>query len=131
MQGFLLLSCVLLLLSGCSDEYVPFPRKYAYPRLSLPTETTYKIFETETCPFSFEYPAFAEISRNSPDSCWVNIRFPQFDGTLHVNSREIGGSGLPLEAHQEEHRRLIYNHAMKAARIIPSPIDFPSGSGVK
>ena len=127
----LVLITALVLLSACGDDYVPFARKYAYPRIDLPSEVEYKVFSNEACPFTFEYPATGEITRNREDSCWVDIRFPEFDATLHVNNRSIPGSGQPLEVHQEEHRRLIYNHSVKAARIVPAPVEYPAGSGMK
>ncbi len=126
----LLAPAMALLLSACEDDYVPFARKYAYPRIDLPSETSYTIFDNEACPFTFEYPASGTVTRNREDSCWVDIAFEEFDATLHVNSRSIPGSGRPIEMHQEEHRRLIYNHSVKAARIVPTPVEYPAGSGM-
>ena len=127
-------AAALLLVSGilsCEEAYVPYARPYGFPRLELPDSTSYVLFESVACPFTFEYPSSGRISRNQPDSCWVDIAFPGFDGTLHVNSRHIPGSGMSLEAHQEEHRRLIYNHSVKATRIVPAPVEYPAGKGVK
>lgn len=121
----------LIFLSACGEEYVPFARKYAFPRLELPSETVYQVFESEACSFSFEYPETGKLTRNQEDSCWVNISLEEYDATFHVNGRSILTSGRPLEVHQEEHRRLIYNHSMKAARIIPEAIKLANGSGVK
>ncbi len=121
----------VLWVMGCEEAYVPYARPYAFPRLELPDSTTYAVFESEACPFTFEYPSLGQISRNQPDSCWVDILFPAFDGTLHVNSRQIPGSGMSLDLHQEEHRRLIYNHSVKANRIVPTPIEYPAGKGIR
>lgn len=129
--GFFLLSTIILAGWGCTEEYVPFPRPYAFPRLELPTQVGYQTFDNESCPFTFEYPEGARIERNRADSCWVDITFPDYDCTWHLNSRNIPGSGRPLAVHQEEHRRLIFNHAIKASRIEPEPIEYPAGSGVK
>lgn len=118
------------LMSGCEEEYVPFARKYAFPRIELPAQTVYKVFDQEACPFTFEYPETGTISRNQPDSCWVDISMEEFGATIHVNGRSIPGSGRPVEVHQEEHRRLIYNHSVKAARIVPGPLTLENGSGI-
>lgn len=132
MNKLLCLSILLggLILSGCEDEYVPFARKYAFPRIDLPRETLYTVFDNEACPFTFEYPESGEIRRNLKDSCWVDIHMAPFGATLHINGRRITGSGRPLELHQEEHRRLIYTHAVKAARIVPAALQFEHGAGV-
>lgn len=121
----------LMFLTACGEEYVPFARKYAFPRIDLPASTTYELFENEACPFTFEYPTSATISRNVADSCWVDINLEEYDATFHVNGRNILLSGRPLEVHQEEHRRLIYNHSVKAARIVPEAIQLPNGAGIK
>lgn len=121
----------LIFLSSCGEEYVPFARKYAYPRIELPAEISYQVFENEACSFSFEYPAEGKITRNREDSCWVDISLEEHDATFHVNGRSILTSGRPLEVHQEEHRRLIYNHSVKAARIVPEAINLANGAGTK
>ncbi len=121
----------LIFLSACGEEYVPFARKYAFPRLDLPTETSYQVFESEACAFSFEYPEVGKLTRNQEDSCWVNISLEEYDATFHVNGRSILTSGRPLEVHLEEHRRLIYNHSVKAARIVPEAINMANGAGTK
>lgn len=118
------------ILTSCEEEYVPFARKYAFPRIELPAQTAYTVFENDACPFTFEYPASGEVSRNLHDSCWVDIEMGGFDATIHVNGRSIPGSGRPVEVHQEEHRRLIYNHAVKAARIVPGPLQLENGAGI-
>lgn len=126
-----LIIMTLVVLSACEEEYVPFARKHAFPRLELPATTAYQVFENEACPFTFEFPENSTVSRNKTDSCWVDISLEQYDATIHVNGRNIPRSGRPLEVHQEEHRRLIYNHSVKAARIVPEALALSNGSGVK
>ncbi len=126
--SFAMLAITLL---GCAEEYVPFARPYAYPRLTLPEQTSYVRFDNQHCPFTFEYPDFGKVTRNVEDSCWVNITFENFDATLHINGRTVTSTELSIEFLQEEHRRLIYGHSVKASRIMPSPLELPSGTGMK
>ncbi|MEL6673428.1 MAG: hypothetical protein AAFR61_14585 [Bacteroidota bacterium] len=120
-----------LTLSSCSEEYVPFPRKYGFHRIDIPAVTQYQTFSNAACPFSFEYPEGGRISRESPDSCWTDIYFPAYDCTWHFTYRQAEESGKARGVHFEEYRGLIYKHSKKASQIKESRLDMASGKGVK
>ena len=119
-----------ILVVAC-EEYVPYPRKYAYARIELPQAYSHKQFDEAFCPFTFKYPDFGEISRSMSDSCWVDVSFPIFDCKWHFSARNIPTSGKSRSDHFEEYRRLIYQHTRKATQIQPSPIEAQNGEGVK
>lgn len=123
---------VLTLLASCT-EYTPFPRKYGYHRIAVPEAEAraYQTFSNDVCPFSFEYPSYGVVTRNSTDSCWVDIHMPRYDLTWHITYRDIPGSGKSRSDHFEEYRSLIFKHAKKATRIQPHPIAGPTGAGVR
>ena len=85
---FLLVSC------GGTATYSPKPR--AYPKVVYPTKE-YQLYDAESCPFSFEYPAYAEVQQNAKHledkdvgDCWFDIYFPDFDCRIHCSYYEVG-----------------------------------------
>ena len=118
-------SCLILMVTafvGCDDVFTPRPRGFF--RIDLP-EKTYRSFESN-CPFSFEYPEYAVvINHESPSSmpCWLNVEFPEFQGTLHLSYFEINNNSdessgdLPIEKYLEDARKLAMKHTIKAHSI--------------
>ncbi len=84
--------------SACNSQYTS--KKRGYYKIDLP-ERSYLKFEKEGFPFSFEYPAYAQIVRDSSyfDSTsdnpyWFNIAFPTFNGKLFLSYKTIGGRAV-------------------------------------
>lgn len=123
-----LISTFLLLAVSC-EEPVSQPRKYGFPRIEFPQDYAYTTFSNESCPFTFDYPEFGEITRESGDSCWVDITFPAFDLTWHLTYRNAQVSGKSSSQHFEEYRRLVYKHSSKASHIEANPFEAPAGKG--
>lgn len=126
--GLLLLTLITLTFSSC-EEYVPYPRPFGFHRIDMPAETSHEKFSNTTCPFTFEYPDFGEITRDMPDSCWVDISFPDYDCKWHLTYRQVS-PGKDRHYHFEDYRRLIYKHTKKALQIKESPIAVPGGEGI-
>jgi gliding motility-associated lipoprotein GldD len=110
-----------LLLSGflsCEQAYTPKPRGYF--RIDLP-EKDYISFDT-TFPYSFEYPAYANITGDphSPnEKYWINLNFPDFKATVHVSYKVIDGN---LVTYLEDAHTLVTKHISKADAISDSLI---------
>ncbi len=124
---FVLIFTALLFFS-CSD-YVATPKPLAFPRIDFPAETIYRTFSNGTCPFTFEYPAIAAVSRDAADSCWVDISFPQYDTKWYITYRNASENGKSRAQHFEEYRTLVYKHTKKATEIKETQVAFPSGYG--
>ena len=77
---------VMVFLTACTEETYPKPK--GYPRIDLPAHS-YKSFSNETCPFEFEMPEYATISRNRKDSCYVDLFFPESEYYWHISYRNI------------------------------------------
>lgn len=90
----------------------------------------YQDFQTEACPFTFEYPKTGEVERSNSDSCWVDIYFPHFECRWHITYRNIPESGRTWEDHFEEYRSLAYKHIQKVTQIKERPLEEKSGLGV-
>ncbi len=69
-----------ILVAGCQhDPASPKPR--AYPRIEYP-ERKYVEYNEAECPFSFEYPDYAEIKKKN-EQCWFDLFMPSFDARIH------------------------------------------------
>lgn len=87
-----------LFFSACNSPYVSKKRGYFF--IDLP-KRSYQKFDNDSFPYSFEYPGYAKIVRdstyfdNNPEnSYWVNIDFPQFNSRIFLSYKEIGGRAL-------------------------------------
>jgi len=86
----LLLTAYCLLSTACS-EIPSSPKPRAYPRVSYP-EKTYQSFDKNYCPFTFEYPTYAQIQQDTnplnekpTDPCWFDIYIPEFDSRIYCS----------------------------------------------
>lgn len=103
---------------GCTEQnFVPKP--VAYPRIVLPEFTHYRSFEAD-CPYTFEYPNYAELQEDSfffeevlISNCWVNMIYPSLDAKVHFSYKEIG-KDISLEKVMEDSYELAYTHSKKA-----------------
>jgi len=83
---------------SCNSTYVS--KKRGYYKIDFP-ERKYVKFDKEGFPYSFEYPVYANIIRdttyfdNSTENpYWINIDFPQFHGRVFLSYKAIGGQSL-------------------------------------
>jgi gliding motility-associated lipoprotein GldD len=117
--------CFLLFFVSCSgnQDYSPKPR--GYYRIVFPKKD-YQTY-TENCPFTFEYPKYARIEpdrapRAKP--CWLNMQFPQFNGTLHLSYEHIQSKKEFNELIEDAHK-LSFKHTVKATAIDEGVIKYP------
>ena len=120
---------MVLLVVGCQPSLPPVPKPMGFPRMELPDTTTYVVFNNATCPFTFEYPAYGEISRDQSDSCWVDIFFKPYGCKWHISYKDKALSGKSRSVRFEDYRRLVYKHSRKATEIKESKIEAPIGYG--
>ena len=80
----------------CNSTYTS--KKKGYFKIDFP-ERKYVLFDEEDIPYSFEYPVYANIVKDSTffDSTpenpfWRNIDFPQFNARIFLSYKIIGGS---------------------------------------
>lgn len=127
----LLLSGLLALLMafGCGENLPPVPRPPAFPRIDLPAHS-YQSMATPTCPFTFDYPAIGKVESSKPDSCWMNLYFPDFECRWHITYRHIPSSGKSFAEHSEEYRRLVFKHIQKVSQIKETPLHSDVGDGI-
>ncbi len=81
------------IITSCSNsdgDYTPKPP--AFYRITMP-EKDYKLYDTNILPFTFEYPEYSNIKvkLNDKDIKYFDIIFPQFNGTVFVSYKQLGG----------------------------------------
>ena len=144
LSGFVL-SALLAFIFACNSDHTPKPRSYF--KINLP-ERAYKEFNEPGYPYIFEYPVYANISKeadstgNSP--YWINVNFDQFRGRIYLSYKSISGSSVykvktangykdsvvnnSFESLREEAYKMTYKHTIKASGIIDSAFATANGS---
>ena len=122
MYRFLIWLAFALAITAC-DRTVQAPKPRAYPRVIYP-ERGFQLFDKDYCQFSFQYPAYAQVERDSsPDPnmpehspCWFNLYIPAFDCRLHCSYYEIGKE-KSFETLKQDAFELVDWHNKKANYI--------------
>lgn len=132
-SGGMIAFCILLF-SGCDTPYSPKPKSYF--RIDLP-EKSYREYASPVCPFRFQYPAYADIVRDSTffnepteNPCWLNIDFKELRGKIHLSYKQIDEKNS-FEKLLEDAHKLTFKHTMKADFIDENAIQNEHGvSGI-
>ncbi len=91
---FLFLAFCFLMLYACNSPYTAGKKK-GYFKINFP-EKEYKDFNQPGYPYTFQYPEYATVSKDSTffddkaGDWWINIDIPQFAGRIYVSYKEIG-----------------------------------------
>ncbi|MBK6566943.1 MAG: hypothetical protein IPL63_12245 [Saprospiraceae bacterium] len=79
---------------SCGEESVS-PKIRMYPKVNYP-EKKYTKYENPACPFTFEYPAYGIIKKDSLffqdkvlSDCWFDLRIDTLLASVHCNYVEI------------------------------------------
>lgn len=137
MKYIVILACAAFVFS-CNSPFTPKPRGYF--QVDLP-EKKYQLFDQPGYPYSFEYPVYGTINKDSslfddnPDNpYWINIDFPQFAGRVYLSYKTIGGNSIykikkpeggyrdsvvrnTFEGLREEAFKMSFKHSVKASSI--------------
>lgn len=77
---------------GCNSPYTY--KKKGYFSINFP-EKKYQQFNTPDYPYTFEYPVYATITKDSvffgdkAEDYWINIDFPRFSGRIYVSYKPV------------------------------------------
>ncbi|HEY8366274.1 MAG TPA: gliding motility lipoprotein GldD [Bacteroidia bacterium] len=121
---FIFFSISLLLSSCLPEEKEIIPKPIGYFRI-VELEKSYQSYEGN-CPFTFEYPTYAQITPYKKDptkTCWFDVQFPSYNATLYMSYENIKGQDPRI--YFEDSRSLVYSHTVKANGILEFPINDP------
>lgn len=78
-----------MMMAACSSESEISPRPRAYPRVLYP-ERNPVIYQQEACPFTFTYPDYFALHRDTTyfeelidNPCWFNLHAGGFNADIH------------------------------------------------
>ena len=97
-KPFFLLVLTAVFFTACNSTYTS--KKKGYFKIDLP-EHKYTSFDKPDFPYSFEYPVYADIIKDSTyfDSSpenpyWINIDFPKLNARIFLSYKIIGGKAM-------------------------------------
>lgn len=130
-MSFFRFSIVCLLLVSCNGVYTP--KRRGYFKIDFPRHE-YQTFDQPGFPYTFEYPVYAKIVRDSsffdtvPENpYWINIDFPRFDARIYISYKAIGQN--KFDKLREDAFKMTFKHSYKASSIDQTVIQTPNGIG--
>lgn len=145
---FIFFLALLFGLLACNSAFTPKPK--GYYKIDFPARE-YKLFEEEGFPYSFEYPSYANIIKETDSTgkqpYWLNIEFNDFAGRIYLSYKSINGYSIykikdengykdslvknSFEKLRDEAFSMTYKHTIKASGIIDSFFNpSPAYSGI-
>jgi gliding motility-associated lipoprotein GldD len=110
---------ILILLFSCNSAYTPKPAGYF--KIDFP-EKKYQTFNQPGYPYSFEYPTYARVTKDSTffgdateNPWWINVEFPQFSARIYLSYKIIGQ--YKLDTLLNDAFNLTNEHSVKASYI--------------
>ena len=95
---FLFILANALIIAGCNSPYVS--KKTGYFKIEVPAKK-YQLFDEPGFPFSFEYPVYAKMLKDSTyfdanpeNDYWRNIDFPELNAKIFLSYKAVGGKAL-------------------------------------
>jgi len=118
------LACLIILgFLSCNNDYSPKPRGYF--RIEFPAKAYIKY--DSICPYTFDYPVYTRISPDSAKDakpCWMDVIYPQFNGTIHLSYQPITSKKI-FDELVEDARTFAFKHTVKATAIDEALISYP------
>lgn len=132
MPRYIVFAVLCLSLAACRPEtYVPKPM--GYYKVDLPGKHAYQNFDKAGYPYTFQYPNYAEIAKDTaffgekPENpYWLIMNFPSLGGTIYMSYKAITPAQR-LEKLLDDAHRLSYAHDVKASEI--EEYNFNNGQG--
>lgn len=123
---------VLIFGIGCVSEVDYSPKPRSFPKIEFP-EKSYQKFTEDYCQFSFEYPNYAKVEKDtdyfdqkSKHECWFDIVIPQYNGRIHCSYYPID-TDTSFEKLMSDAFKLANEHNVKAEYIDEYPLQKPNG----
>lgn len=130
---FLFLATCSLCLISCNSTYTAGKKK-GYFKIDFP-EKKYQSFDQPGYPYTFEYPVYARVSKDSTffgdkaGDWWINIDVPQFAGRIYISYKEIGSQNNFDSLKNDAYKMATKQHINISTGITDSLIHTPNGVG--
>jgi gliding motility-associated lipoprotein GldD len=131
LMGFFLLLCLSLSWVGCNSDYT-VGKKRGYFKIDFP-EKKYQAFDQPGYPYTFEYPDYARVSKDSTyfgeraEDWWINIEMPRFGGRIHVSYKPINQHNRFDSLVDDGYKMAYRQHINMATGIRDSVFKTPQG----
>jgi len=125
------LTAALLFLYACNSDYSAGKKK-GYFRIDFP-EKKYKLFDSTGYPYTFEYPEYARVIKDSTffddkaGDYWINIDIPRFHGRIHVSYKSINAQNNFDSLTNDAYKMATRQHMTMATGIFDSVMHTPNG----
>ncbi len=126
---------LLVIIASCRPA-VFMPKPAGYFRLDTPAAHQYKVFDEPGFPYTFEYPAYAFIAKDTAfkgekfdNRYWINIVFPDLNGVINLTYKEINDNNR-FDSLVNESFGLSFVHNKVTDGIVPYDIHTPYAAGV-
>lgn len=121
----------ILFAVACNSNYTY--KNKGYFKISFP-EKKYRVFDQPGYPYSFEYPVYANVVKDSTffnetteNPWWINIDVPQFAGRIYISYKEIGGKNKFDSLINDAYKMVFRKHTDISTGISDSAIITASG----
>lgn len=121
MRNVFFAALAALFLISCGEAITPRP--HAFFRIDFP-QKEYVRYSSD-CPFEFDIPFYSRVVQDSSanaEPCWLNMNFLPYNATLHLTYKPVG-DGFNLMDLQNDTRRFVMNHTIKAQEITENVIN--------
>ena len=126
MRRSLLPVLFVLFIASCRPQ-VFTPKPSGYFRIDTPAAHEYRLFDDPAYPYSFEYPTYARIERDTvynstktaDNRYWINITFPSLGGVINLTYKDITPQ-QPLDSLLQKAWDFSFIHHEKADYIDPA-----------
>jgi len=127
-NNLLLIFVLLIVTYSCRDISVPKPKGHF--RIDLPvknyTQFEGKSVKNNNMPFSFEYPAYGNISfqtDNKDEPGWFDIGFPKYRAKIYLTYKDVKNDFAGLM--EQTYKMNVKNHIAKADAINEQQFNYP------
>lgn len=129
---FIICIAAAIFFSSCNNNYT-VGKKKGYFKIDFP-EKKYQLFDQPDYPYSFEYPVYAKIVKDTtffedkPENpWWINVDIPQFAGRIYISYKVIT-SRNKLDSLVGDAFKMVYKqHTTISTGITDSVMKTPNG----
>jgi gliding motility-associated lipoprotein GldD len=131
LNPIIVLLLITSILAACNSNYT-YPKK-GYFNIEFP-EKKYQLFDQPGYPYTFEYPVYANITKDSTffgdkaEDWWINIDVPRFGGRIYVSYKQIKSKNQ-IDSLVEDAFKMAYKqHTEVSTQIDDSLMKTPNGA---